>query len=178
MKNQGFTLIEMLIVIGVSAFLITSVAGWTITTLKTTNKVKATAEVEQNGEWIMAQIRELLFAADASSLNCSAGGATSITFTSVFDGGATTLSCNTAAVPASGTYFIASSSATLAPVATTLFNMVPRSLTVTNCGTFVSCTNDTYPKVTVSFRLQSGSSSGFWDTYVYKDFSESFVIRD
>lgn len=177
-KQNGFTLIEMLIVAAVAALMLTVVGGWAVFSIRTNNKTRLTSDVEQNGAFIMNQIKELMFAADPASFTCNATAATSLTFTSYFDGGQTTLTCNTSANPATGSYYIASSSATLRPVATTNFNLVPRNLKVTNCSNFVTCTVDNYPKVTIQFRLQSGNSSSFMDTYVYKDFRGEFVIRD
>lgn len=174
----GFSLIEMLIIASVSSILLILVGGFAVYSAKVKNKYAATAAVEQNGQWIMSQIRELMYQADQKTFTCTTTAGVGVSFTSFFDGGETALQCNGAANPATGTYYIASHSSTLRPVTTTILNMVPRNLTVTDCNNFVACTSDSSPKVTVRFRLQSGSATGFWDTYVYKDFREDFVIRD
>jgi len=167
--NKGFTLIETIIVMAGSAVLLLAVIAVAITSIQGSNKSDAQALIDQEGAWIIGQIKEQILSADPEFVIC-AGNFRSLQIASLRDGGQTTYTCNGTAP------YIASASATLS--GNTTYNLVGTNMEVTDCSQFVTCTNTDYPLVNIKFTLQTGINGGFFDTRVSKNFNEQFVVRN
>ncbi len=73
--KPSFTLIELMISIGVLAVALSITAGVLLSVIKATQKQKVIAEVERNGSFVMSYIQES--AMKALSINCQNSGASS-----------------------------------------------------------------------------------------------------
>lgn len=73
--RPSFTLIELMISIGVLAVALSITAGVLLSVIKATQKQKVIAEVERNGSFVMSYIQES--AIKALSINCQNSGASS-----------------------------------------------------------------------------------------------------
>ncbi len=165
--RSGFTIIEVLVVTVAVVVLLLGLISSLFFSLKLANKAEAISLVNQEGSWIMSQIRDLVVHADAKhgGLICNQG--VGMTITSILDGGVTSLAC---IVDTDGAY-IASNSAN------GNFVMVARDLKIENCENFVSCSDDIDPVVTVNFTLFTGISN-FIDTYANQTFLNQFVVKN
>lgn len=172
MKNltelkSGFTIIEVLVVTVAVVVLLLGLTSSLFFSLKLANKAEAISLVNQEGSWMMSQIRDLVVHADAKhgGLICNQG--VGMTITSILDGGVTSLAC---IVDTDKTY-IASNSAN------GNFVMVAKDLKIENCENFVSCSTDIDPVVTINFTLFTGISD-FVDTYANQAFLNQFVVKN
>ncbi len=158
-----------------TTILLIGVVSTTLESIKISNKSEAQSLIDQEGAWIVAQMREQILNADPEFVTCMTSNPPSLQLSSARDGGQTSYSCNTVPSP----YYIASSSGTLAGSGSyTSYNLVGTNISVTDCNQFVTCTNEDFPSVTIKFTLQTGAMGGFFDTYVSKTFNEKFVVRN
>lgn len=183
MKNKkfGFTLIEILVVVGVIMVIMLSISGVMSGVFTSQNKGKSMDKISQNGDWLTNELKKNVLNANSDSENgekftCPMNGSSnSIDLTSVKDGQKTTISCLGDAIDG---YKIASISGKA--VGTTVFLFQKNNdLILTNCDNFVSCS--TLPSLQLShvkfnFNLEAGLealSSG-----ITKAFSIDVTLRN
>jgi prepilin-type N-terminal cleavage/methylation domain-containing protein len=143
-KNNGFTLIEIVVVTAAVALIMVAVIGLVVTTLKIQNQTKSNSKVVSNGNTILNELKKNILNSNKKNITC-AGSGLSITLTNNSDGKVTTISC--------GSGKIASSSA-----ATIYLNS--GDVTVTDCSNFVTCS--TLPSLELSgvkFKFRIGAST-------------------
>lgn len=167
--HKGFTLIEMVVVVGVVGMLMTAVLLVLSGTFRGKTRVETADRVEQNGTYILAELRKIALGADGFGITCPAGGVgESVTLTSYRDGGVTTLTC------LEGDQ-IASESATAEVV-----DLVAEGIRLSNCAGFVSCDLGSDLEVlglNFNFTLSLGDS-GFGAGLVERDFRSKVVVRN
>ncbi len=174
--KKGFTLIEILVVISVILVVIASISGVMSGVFSSQNRNKATDKINQNGGFILAELKKNMLNANSGTENgagfsCPMSGyGNSITVTNIKDGNKLTISCLDSG---SGGYKIASISA----VGTTVYLFQKNNdLVLNGCNEFVTCS--TLPslqlsKVKFNFNLGAGLSSG-----TTKSFSLDVTLRN
>lgn len=73
-QTSGFSLIEMVVVIGSFAVLIIGIISTVLLTFRSQNKVSSNNKLEENGIRILAELRRNIFNGEAMSIVCGAGG--------------------------------------------------------------------------------------------------------
>lgn len=142
MKIKGFTLVEILVVVGSMMFIMTSIGGIMFGIFTSKSKNQAISKINQNGSWILSELKKNILNANSngyngsdSNFNCPVGVfGNSVTITNIKNGEKTTISClNTV-----DGYKIASVSAK--SVGTTVFLFQKNNdLQITDCSKFVTC---------------------------------------
>ncbi len=166
--KRGFTLIEVVVVVGVIGVLMTATVYVLSGTFQGKTRVEMADNVERNGSLILDELRRLGVGALGSGITCPAGGVgSSATLVSASDGGVTIISCvdgdKIASASANGE-----------------MNFLGSGIRVSGCNTFISC--DTVPNVGVSalnydFNLQLGNSS-YGGGLVNRNFRSRVVVRN
>jgi len=125
-KNRkfGFSLIEIVVVVGSFGMIIVAVISTILLTFRSQNMVKSNNKISENGRSILAELRRNVFNGNSSSIACGVGGS-SVSISNRKDGGVTILRCLG--------INIASNSA----------NLNSNEVVVYNCQNFAACT----PKV-------------------------------
>ncbi|HPT66319.1 MAG TPA: type II secretion system protein [Candidatus Woesebacteria bacterium] len=169
MKKRGFTLIEILIVIGVVLIIMVSISGIMSGVFTSQNKNKSSDLITQNGSWILNELKKNILSADSSSqkFSCTSN---SISITSLKDGDTTTLICDIE------NNNISSQSATTGRTVDFINN---EELRLTGCTGFVNCEtmpNGQLSKVTFKFNLGAGVIGLTSETN--KDFSIDVALRN
>lgn len=167
MKKNAFTLIEILIVVGVIMVIMVSISGIMSGVFTSQNKNKSSDIITQNGNWILNELKKNVLNADSSGqkFECSLTKE-SILMTSLKDGDVTTISCENEK--------IASKSAR-----ETVNLINSKDLILTGCGNFVNCdilSNGQLSKVTFNFTLANGI--GNLSTGTSKNFSIDVTLRN
>jgi len=168
--KKGFTLIEIIVIVGALSLIMISLTSILSGVFNSQSKNKSNDTINQQGNWVMEEIKKNLLNASGIGFICPAGVGQSVSFQNIKDGNRTVLGC----LGSIGNYYIASSSA----IGTTLFTN-NGSLKLTNCNDFISC--ETLPSlkvsgVTVKFNLNTGDSLS--PTYVNKDFELKVTLRN
>ena len=161
MKKTGVTLIEILIVVGVTMLIMVSISGIMSGVFTSQNKNKASDQITQNGSWILNELKKNVLNADSNSFN---GGkftcpidsfGNSIVITNVKDGDKTTIKCLGDAING---YEIASISGKA--IGTTIFLFQKNSnFFLKDCNNFVNCSTlptSNLSTVRFNFELESG----------------------
>ena len=166
MKKNGFTLIEILIVVAMVMVIMVSISGIMSGVFNSQNKNRASDLITQNGSWILNELKKNVLNADSSGqkFNCTSN---SVQMVSVRDGEITTIQCanaNIASVSAKGG---------------TVNLINNKELRLTGCGSFVTCStmpSSQLSKVTFKFDLGSGAEGSLSETT--KNFSIDVTLRN
>lgn len=158
-SNSGFTLIEVLVVVGVVMVIMLSISGVMTGVFSSQDKNKADDKIDQSGTWVLSELKKIILNANSGedSFVCSAEGVSSIEIVSIKDAERTKISCQGNAIDG---FKIASHSATR-DVTVYLFEK-NKDLELFDCNTFVSCS--TLPSLQLSnvnfnFKLKAGNES-------------------
>jgi len=179
-NKKGFTLIEILVVISVILIIIASISGVMSGVFNSQGKNKATDKIDQNGSWILNELKKNILNADSGTENgagfsCSMDGGTSITTTSIKDGDKTTISCFDAG---GGNYKIASISGKSVGTTVYLFQK-NNDLVLNGCDEFVTCS--TLPSLQLSkveFNFSLGAGVAGLSSGITKPFSIEVNLRN
>lgn len=165
--DGGFTIIEVLVVTVAVVVLLLGLTSSLFFAMKLANKSEAISLVNQEGSWMVSQIRDLVVHADSKhgGLICNQG--IGMTVTSILDGGVSSLEC----IADLDRTYIASDSVN------GNFVLVAKDLKVENCENFINCSDDIDPVVSINFTLSTGSSS-FFDSFASQTFSNQFVVKN
>lgn len=168
--KKGFTLIEIVVIVGVLSLIMISLTSILSGVFNSQSKNKSNDNINQQGNWVIEEIKKNLMNASGTGFTCPIGIGKSVSFLNVKNGSRTVLGC----LGSSGNYRIASVSANSA----TLFTK-NNSLQITDCNEFISC--DTLSSlevsnVTIKFNLNTGDVSS--PVYVTKDFELNVTLRN
>jgi len=159
MADRGFSLIEMVVVVGSLGVIIVAIISTILLTFRTQNMTKSNNKVSENGRNVLAELRRNIFNSDSNFVVCDIAK-TSVSIVNRNDLGETTLICL-------GNY-IASMSA-----GTTIY-LNSDEMTVNSCQNFAVCQNKTgsseVASVTFNFGLRATTvgvgASQFFNTKV------------
>jgi prepilin-type N-terminal cleavage/methylation domain-containing protein len=163
-RNEGFTLIEMVVVTAVVAIMMVSVTGILLSSLQARNLTRMADVVAAEGGSALEEIRKNLLNAGSETVNCPVGVGSSLSYVSVIDSQTTTITC------VNGDK-IASNSARLSGA----------DVALTGCDDFVKCSTGgagTVTKIEVKFTLGSGNPSEGVKHFVNKTFGTTVTLRN
>jgi prepilin-type N-terminal cleavage/methylation domain-containing protein len=167
--KKGFTLIEILIVVGVVLIIMVSISGIMSGVFTSQNKNKSSDTIAQNGSWILNELKKNVLNADSNGQKFTCTN-NSILITSIKDKETTTLTCT------EGVNIASQSSVLTRPIINLINN---NELRLTGCSNFVNCTtlsNGQLSKVTFSFNLGAGVVGLTSETA--KNFSIDVTLRN
>ncbi|MFA7300927.1 MAG: prepilin-type N-terminal cleavage/methylation domain-containing protein [Candidatus Shapirobacteria bacterium] len=148
-KNKGFTLIEIVVVIGISIVLITVVSELMLSSFKVKNSTAVLETISTEASIALVKLKDNVFDASIDSFICPVGTGTSISFFTK-GGGQTTLLCDVV------TGKIASVSAESGS-----FSLTSNGVKASSCDKFVSCTtNSSNAVIDINFNLNIGLTDG------------------
>jgi len=164
--KKGFTLIEILIIVGVFLIILVSTSEIMLGIFNSQNRNDAMDKIDQNGSWISNELKKNILNASGKTENgvdficpMDSEGGDFVTITNVKDGEKTTISCiyNTT----TKNYKIASISGTAVGTTVYLFQNND-NLILSDCSHFVNCT--TLPSLQLSevkFNFSLGTNTTF-----------------
>jgi prepilin-type N-terminal cleavage/methylation domain-containing protein len=161
--SRGFTLVELVVVIGVTGIIMAVVTGILLDSFKTKNRINVADLVEQNAAFIGGELRKNVVNGVVQS--CTAN---SIDIVNKSDFGETTITCANSK--------IASSSAN--PVFAV--DLSGSNVVALNCASFVQCeeTGGKVNKVIFTYTLSGGSQVAGVANFVEKTFVTEVAARD
>lgn len=164
-KINGFTLIETLVVLGVSAILMVAVGSVMTSSYRAKNSSDMAETVQNEAQSTLSTLKNNVLDADSDNISCPLSVGTSLSFITK-SGGFTTLLCD------SVTGNIASVSAESG-----WFNLIGNGVVAQNCDNFVVCTlNESQKVATVDFNLDIGMTGGTAGSQFWK-FVSKVAIR-
>jgi len=166
MKKNGFTLIDVVVSLGVIVLVMTIISGVLMNTFKANTVVNITDVVERNGTFALMEIRRNIINSMKDGLSCPVGVGTSLTLIGD-EGELTRITCTEGGA-------IASASANGV-------DLTDDDVRVIGCGNFVSCgtaPSTEISEVNISFGLEAGVEEAGKESYVSKDFKLSVTVRD
>ena len=160
-KNKlysGFSLIEMVVVVGSFGMIIVAVISTILLTFRSQNKVNSTNKLGENGTSILTELRRNIFNSDSKNIVCGTGG-TSVAIVNRNDKVMTNLVCV---------------GGKIASISATTVNLNSNEVSVFSCQNFVVCTKKVGSSevIGVDFRFGLGTttvgvnSTQFFDTSV------------
>lgn len=162
-NNSGYTLIEMMVVVGVMGAIMVVVTSTLLSAFKAKSRTEVMGQLQQNGNYVMEEIRNNFLKSDGKNVVCSGN---SVTFINRMDGEQIQLVCNEG-------FSIASVSAAIDKNLTV-------GVTATGCGSFFSCERGTDGEVTaanISFTLSAGVPESGVENSISKSFSAKVAVR-
>ena len=168
-SKNGFTLIELVVTVGIIGIVMVSLSDMMINSLRAKNRIRIMDKISQNGDWITSEIRKNLLRAPRESIDCPVGGGAVIIFGDD-SSNVNTITCS----EGSG---IASQSA---EVSHNIGNLVETGIKVTGCGEFVGCQkslNGEVMSATIKFILSAANVSSGQENQYSKTFESEITIR-
>lgn len=163
--SRGFTLVEIIIVLGITISLFVVLGGVMTSSFRLKNKGDLRESVQNEAQVIMNELKKNIFEADLNLINCDVSPKPSLSFVTK-NGGNTILICD------KNSFRIASVSAESG-----LFNLSKTGIMAQNCQDFVSCDIDSNQKVTkVYFNIDIGGTNEVGNNQFWK-FSNQVVPR-
>lgn len=161
MKKLGFTLIEILVVVGILGTVMI-ISGVVLTnTLRTGNRVVSSDEVETAGTYMLGVMKQLILSSRSDEIVSCVGSKVSLI--NRFDDSSIILSCESGK--------IASKSAS--PVVFSIPLHEDNIQVLNDCDNFIMCdTSGQYPVINIGFTLSKGDGAD-----VTKRFERSFESR-
>jgi len=167
-KINGFSLIEIIVVVAVMGFILTSITTVLVNSFKAKNRINWADKVEQNGAWILSEIRKNVVNIPGDAISYDLGDRSSIVVNN--DGSTSIIEC----IEGDDSH-IASTSAYSA-------RLSDNEVKVTGCSNFIeSTTSPSTNKVVnlkIGFSLSAGQIGGGPNDYVAKYFSSEIKIRN
>lgn len=166
-KKLGFTLIEIVVVVGVLGSIMVTISTVLINSFKAKARIEVADKVERSGAVVLSELKSGVVNATGDGMVCAGN---TLSYTSVIDGGRTDLICYEGGV-------VASSSAN------GVFNLTAADVAVSGCNNFVQCTmsvgsTDRVGQVDFVFRLVSGDSQLGAEQMINRQFKSSVVVRN
>jgi len=163
-NKKGFSLIEIIVVVAVMGFILTSITTVLVNSFKAKNRINWADKVEQNGAWILSEIRKNVINVPGDGIDFDSDNKSFIT---TIDG--TTIQCD------NDNGWIASESAYRATLSSD-------EVTVSGCENFITVTTspstNKVVNLKIGFSLSAGQVDGSPSDYVSKYFSSEIKIRN
>lgn len=134
-SKSGFTIIEIVVVVGITMSLMVAVGGIMTSSFRLKNSSDSQVLIQNQAQIILDELKKNVFDANIGTIDCPTAVGSSLSFDTK-SGGNTTLKCDMS------TSKVASVSAQVGE-----FNLT-NNLLVNNCSTFVSCEKDSSLQVT------------------------------
>lgn len=168
--KKGFTLVELVVVVGVVGLVMSSVVAILINTTRAKTRLELTSKVESSGNLIVNEIKNNMYNAVGVGLTCLTSTTDRISFVNATDGAVTTIRCYEG-------LRIASESAMGS------FDLSSQDVSVSGCTGFVSCdffdgTTDNASKVKFAFGVVAGSVVEGGERYVNRLFKVDVSTRN
>ena len=165
MEQKGYTLIEIMVVVGSVSLIMMAVTGVILGSFRAQNRTKMDNKIMENGSWIINELRKNVFNSYSDEIECNDDGK-SVQVMNLNDGDITTLSCR----EIDNKFKIASDSAK----SLVLNN---NEVEVVNCTNFVTCekVGDKVSWVGFNFILRYISNNGIGASQV---FSTKVTLRN
>lgn len=163
-RQDGFTLVEMMVVVAVLTVVMVTVSGLLLNSFKASSRVDVTDKVEQNGQYALNEIRNNFLTSNGINVTCGVGG--SITYVNQLDGNTNSLQCVEGA-----------SIASISGGRTTNLTV---GVSASNCSNFVTCDFSPEGLVTsanIGFTLSAGTPNAGLDSYVSRSFETKVAVR-
>ncbi len=142
MGIKGFTLIEILVVIGITITLMLVVGGVMTTSFRVKNDTESLELITTESQMVMTKLKQNVFDAQIDSISCPVGVGESISFTTK-NGGMTSLLCD-----------IADSKIASISAQNGEFRLSSDKVAVTGCENFVSCSSDGEIVTSIDFNFK------------------------
>jgi prepilin-type N-terminal cleavage/methylation domain-containing protein len=169
-KRNGFSLIEIIVVVSVMGFILTSITTVLVNSFKAKNKISWGDKVEQNGAWILSEIRKNVVNISGSDIGYNL---TDRSYITVINTG-TTIRCFDCLDYTDSR--IASESAL------NIARLSGEEVEVCGCPDFITVTASTstgkVESLKIGFSLSAGQIGGDPSDYVSKYFSSEIKIRN
>lgn len=159
-KNLGFTLIEMVVVVASVGIIVVAVIGTILGTFKSQNRNKSMNVISENGQMIIRELRHNILSSNSQRIVCSTGG-TSVSMVDLVTAEETVLFC--------GNNKIASISAQERRLNNDEVN-------VTNCNNFVVCSPGNTNVTNIIFNFGLGATVA--GVSVTKNFETTVTVRN
>lgn len=167
MRQKGFTLIELVVVVGVLGVVMITISSVMINSFRAKNRVELTDKIERNGSVVLTELQNQISGATGDGMLCV--GST-LTLVNATDGGTTNLICYEGQKIASAS-------------ANGVVDLTTSDVAVSGCDSFVSC--DLYPGSTdrviqanMLIKLTIGDTNGGVSQYSARTFRTSVVVRN
>lgn len=168
MNKRGFTLIELVVVVGVLGVVMAATSSVLINAFKANSRVKLTDRLSQDGNWALMELRKNIFSAKGTTITCDLGSS-AVSFENAQDGVGTTIFCD------------AENNKIASQSANRLINidLINGGSEVTvDCGSFAGCTGSPTSSVTFKFDLSIGNSNAGSQNYVKRTFDSTVSVRN
>lgn len=184
MRNQGFSFVELLIVVALFAGLMIAISRIFFANLSGTQKTQNLIEVQQSGERaLLIMKRKLRNAREITGSSCSVGGTVSDTLTikdppvsGSSEYTTTQFVCDNDGISTDGIKMaVTSYGGTNQPD-----NYLTSSNVTVSCGSLFTCTQPvgSPASININFSIAKGANSSDAQRYVQKDFSAKVTLRN
>jgi len=165
-RQAGFTLIEMLVVGGITAILFTVTVNVLFMSTKTAKRSQLESLISEQADWLMVELEKNLSKADISTIDCDGSGSSTIIFNDRNFGEQTIITCINGAQ-------VASASANTAVLTSDEVRMY-------GCDSFFSCDlTAPLPVINIGFTMVAGNiATGKVEDYVTRSFKTTIVVRE
>lgn len=164
--RQGFTLVEMMLSIGIIVLLSVMVSGFLFSLLSSSAKTEVVQEVRQNGAYALSVMERMLINSLAITSDCIGADASLISFDN-YDGGKTTFACEEAK--------ISSASGDLVPIRVFLTNS---NVKVSGCNFVCSSQPGKPAMVTINFNVSQKTEGGRANEKLSLDFNTVVTLKN
>jgi prepilin-type N-terminal cleavage/methylation domain-containing protein len=163
-SRQGFTLIEMMVVVSILAVIMVTVISTLLSSFKAKNRVDTADRLEQNGSFALNEIRNNILNSDGKNVTCGVGS--SITFVNRQDGQQISIECIEGGA--------------IASVSAGLVTDLTVGVSASNCSNFVNCDTLATGEMTaanIGFTLSVGAPGAGPENYVSRSFLTKVAVR-
>lgn len=171
MNSKGFTLIEMVVVVGILGFILVAVTTILFNSFRSQTRVSLADVVDQSGTLVLGELKNNIVSAVGVGISCATSGVgNSLALISADDGTVTTLVCYEGVK-------IASESAN------GNFDLTSSTVKVTGCSNFARCdlfpdSTDRVINVNFWFNLSAGDVAAGAEKFVGREFRSNVVVRN
>jgi len=160
-EKDGFTLIEVIVVVTVVALIMVAIISVVVSTFKIQNQTQSNSKVVSGGNAILSELKKNILNSNSNSISCGSDNL-SVTFSNNFDGKTTVISCL-------GGKIASTSGQTV--------YLTSGDISIVDCGQFVTCyTLPSLETSSVEFKFGVGSSTA--GVGITQNFEMNVVVRN